>query len=140
MSRNGIASWLDPKSPISRYGYGIGQFIALTLAGALLRPIDSIMLQNRSAVSIGLVLVGAIVVLGLMTLLTAKRLLDVGWSQYWTLMMSGPILMNALLAIGRSNPGLLHAAFIPVGLLSVLGGALIVALLVMSGRVASPLD
>jgi hypothetical protein len=98
------------------------------------------MLQGRSTVSIALVLVGAAVVLSLMSLLAAKRLLDVGWSQYWTLMMSGPILMNALLAVGRSNPRLLRAAFIPVGLLFVLGGALIVVLLVKSGRVGLQID
>ena len=131
MLRNRIADWLNPKLPVSRYGYGIGQFIALMLAGALLRLIDSIMLQNRSAVSIAMVLASAIVVLGVMTLLTAKRLLDVGWSQYWTLAMSGPILMNVLLTVGRSNPELLRRALIPVGLLLVVCGALIVALLVM---------
>jgi uncharacterized membrane protein YhaH (DUF805 family) len=124
----------NPKSPISRNEYGIGQFVALILAGALLRPIDSVMLQNRPTSSIILVLVGAILVLSLMSLLAAKRLLDVGWSQYWTLMMSGPTLMYALLAVGRSNPGLLRAALIPVGLLFVLGGALIVALLVMPSK------
>jgi uncharacterized membrane protein YhaH (DUF805 family) len=96
------------------------------------------MLQGKSTVSIALVLVGAAVVLSLMSLLAAKRLLDVGWSQYWTLMMSGPILMYALLAVGRSNPGFLRAALIPVGLLLVLAGALIVALLVKPGPSRSP--
>ena len=134
MLRNSIASWLDPKSPIGRNEYGIGQFVALMLAGALLRPIDSVMLQNRSSVSIALVLVGATVVLSLMSLLAAKRLSDVGWSRYWTLTMLGPTLMYALLAVGRFNPGFLRAALIPVGLLLVLGGALIVALLVMPSK------
>ena len=134
MLRNSIASWLDPKSPIGRNEYGIGQVVALMLAGALLRPIDSVMLQNRSSVSIALVLVGATVVLSLMSLLAAKRLSDVGWSRYWTLTMLEPTLMYALLAVGRSNPGFLRAALIPVGLLLVLGGALIVALLVMPSK------
>jgi len=140
MRRNGIANWLDPKSPISRNAYGIAQFVALVLAGALLGPIDSIMLQGRSSVSIALVLVGATAVLSVISLLAAKRLLDIGWSQYWTLMMFGPFLMYALLAMGRSNPGLLRAAFIPVGLLFVLGGALVAALFVKPSRVALPLN
>jgi uncharacterized membrane protein YhaH (DUF805 family) len=140
MWRKSVVNWLDPKSPISRNEYGIRQFIALVLAGALLGPIDSVMLQSRSTVSIVLVLVGATAVLSLISLLTAKRLLDVGWSRYWTLMMLGPVLMYALLAVGRLSPGLLHAAFIPVGLLFALGGALIAALFVKPGRVALPLN
>jgi uncharacterized membrane protein YhaH (DUF805 family) len=140
MRRNGIANWLDPKSPISKNQYTIAQFVALVLAGALLGPIDSIMLQSRSNVSIASVLIGTTAVLSLISLLTAKRLLDVGWSQYWTLIMFGPALMYALLAVGRSNPGLLRAAFIPVGLLFVIGGALVAALFVKPGRVALPLD
>lgn len=49
-------------------------------------------------------------------------------------MMFGPALMYALLAIGRSNPGLLRAAFVPVGLLFILGGALVAALFVKPSR------
>lgn len=134
MLRNSIASWLDPKSPIGRNEYGIGQVVALMLAGALLRPIDSVMLQNRSSVSIALVLVGATVVLSLMSLLAAKRLSDVGWSRYWTLTMLEPPLCTRSLQWDSSNPGFLRAALIPVGLLLVLGGALIVALLVMPSK------
>jgi uncharacterized membrane protein YhaH (DUF805 family) len=129
-----ITGWFDPKLPINRNTYGFAQFVVLVIASALLGQIDSVMLHNRSTASTIFVLFGAILILSLMSILTAKRLLDVGWSRYWTFAMLGPVLMYALLAVGRSNVPLLRLVFIPVVLLFILGGVLIAALFVKSSR------
>ena len=119
MWRTYMARWIDPRWPIGRLAFGLTQFVAISLAQALLGPIDSIMLRNRSTVSMTLVFGCAAVVLGLMGMATVKRLLDVGWTRYWAILTSGPILIYSLLAIGRSNPLFLKAGVIPAGLLSI---------------------
>lgn len=132
-----IIELLNVRKPLGRTEYGLAQLASIILLGAFLRPMDSVMLQGRSLASITLVLIGMVATLSLVSLWTAKRLLDVGWSQTWALMLIGPFLMYALLAVGRSNPGLLRAAFIPVGLLFIIGCGLIAALFVKPGRETS---
>jgi uncharacterized membrane protein YhaH (DUF805 family) len=140
MSHRGvrITQWLDPRVPISRTKYLVAQLITVMLGGALLDRVDSVLLQGWSAVLIALVLTGAAAVLALMSLLTVKRLLDIGWSRRWALLMLGPVLMYSLLAIGRSNQALIRAVFFPVVLLFVFGAALMAALFVRPGTQGQP--
>ena len=134
MPRNGLACWIDPRLPIGRSIYFIEQFFAIILAQALLKQIDSIGLRGFSAPRIALTLIGACALFAAMGIVMAKRLLDVGWSRYWTFLIFGPVLLYSLLAVGRSNAGLLRVALIPIVLLFVPCCALIAALFVRPGR------
>lgn len=121
-------------SPMSKSSYGVQQFVAILVALGLLRFVDSIGLRGWEPVSIAAVLTGTLATLTFIGILTFKRLLDVGWSRYWCLLIAGPILMYSLLAIGRSWPALLREAAIPVGALFLAGCALIVVLFVVPGK------
>jgi hypothetical protein len=126
---------IDPRWPIGRLAFGITQFVAISLAQALLGPIDSIVLKNCSAVSMSLVFGSTSAALCLMGIATVKRLLDVGWPRYWAILISGPMLMHLLLAVGRSNPQFLRATVVPAGLLSMAYFGLMIILLVTPMRV-----
>jgi uncharacterized membrane protein YhaH (DUF805 family) len=129
--------WFDPRSPMSKSSYGVQQFVAILVAMELLRVVDSIGLRGWEPVSIAAVLIGTLATLTFIGLLTLKRLRDVGWSHYWCLLITGPVLMYSLLAIGRSSPALLREAVIPVGALFLAGCGLIVILFVIPGKEAT---
>jgi len=135
---NFVVRCVDPRCPISKKQYGVQQFVAILLACALLGPLDSIGQRGWQISAIILVFLSTSVVLGAMVILALKRLLDVGWSRYWSLLIIGPVLMYSLLAIGRSDTVLLRSAIIPVGILFAAGCGLIVVLFLKTSRADGP--
>lgn len=126
--------WIDPRCRIGRAGFAVAQFILISLAQALLRSINSAELRHVSTQSMVLAPIGSAVVFALMYIFTAKRLLDVGWSWRWALLVSGPTLIYLLLAVWHPTPEIFRALIIPPSLLFLGFCGLVLLLLVLPGK------
>ena len=113
----------DPRIPLTRIGFVIavciGSGIEGTIRGRLCSPEGS-----TKVLYVACVLVLSI----LLTIMTAKRLLDVGWSRRWTFVILGPVLSDIVFGIGNANSVILKNALYPL-LISYIGYLLLVVVL-----------
>lgn len=98
---NLLKRWLDPNIPVGPTGFTIIQVVGLMLESFVRRWIWT----GNASTKLPL-LVGAIMMFAVMGIATAKRLLDVDRSRWWTVLITGPVLLDILSAI--------HAKFSPV--------------------------
>lgn len=108
---------LAPEVPIGRAWYAVAQFLLMILARLLLYPIHELAYRGPSVEPIVGVFVATVAVFGMMYILAVKRLLDVGWSRRWALLISGPVLIYLLLALRPLSRSFFTWAILPVGLL-----------------------
>ena len=119
-----LKRWLDPAVPDESTGFTVIQVVGLVLEGALRQWI-----WTGDATTKLLLLVGAIAMFTVMAIATAKRLLDVWRSRWWTVLITGLVLLDILSAIhAKASPTLRFAAILCV-VLSV-GDLALVAVLI----------
>jgi uncharacterized membrane protein YhaH (DUF805 family) len=107
---NQIKGWFDPALPVGSTGFTIVQVVGLILESILRRWIWA----GDGAMRV-LLLVGAMGMFAVMAIATAKRLLDVCRSRWWTVLITGLVLLDMLSAIhAKSSPVLRFAAILCV--------------------------
>ena len=118
-----LKHWFDPRVPIGRIGFALTQLIGSGIEGALRNRISPTE-GNTKVLFISCVLALA----ALLAIVTIKRLVSIGWSRRWTLVILGPVLFDILFGIGSTNSPLLKMAFYPL-LVSYIGYLLLVVVL-----------
>ena len=121
---NLLKRWLDPTVPLGSTGFTVIQVVGLTLESLLRRWIWA-----GDAMMKFLLLVGAMVMFAIMAIATARRLLDVCRSRWWTVLISGLVLLDILSAIHAKASASLQLSAILCGVLSV-GYLALVAVLI----------
>lgn len=104
-----IQRWFDPRVPVGRIGFVIAQCVGSGIEGILRRRMWP---TGDSAKVLFVVCVLTLSVV--LATVTAKRLLDAGWSYRWTFAILGPALFDILFGIGSANSAFLKMAFYPL--------------------------
>lgn len=91
-----LRRWLDPGYPIGRVSFGIVQWGGIVSDRALTRWMSS----GATAIPLA---AGLVIVFAIMGVTAARRLLAVGLSRAWALVMLGPALFELMLVVGRVN-------------------------------------
>jgi uncharacterized membrane protein YhaH (DUF805 family) len=134
--RRASLHWIDPECRIGRVGFSIALFLLISLAQALLRPINSIDYRRSSIGLVLEILVASVAVFSLMCVFLVKRLMDVGLSRYWALLISGPIFLYSLFAFHCQDVSLVKVLMIPaVSLFLVFIGLTLILLAIPSKSV-----
>lgn len=103
-----LKRWLNPSVPMESAGFTVIQVVGLVLEGALRQWI-----WTGDATTRFLLLVGAMAMFAVMAISTAKRLLDVWRSRWWTVLITGLIVLDILSAIhAKASPTLRFAAIV----------------------------
>jgi uncharacterized membrane protein YhaH (DUF805 family) len=118
-----IQRWFDPRVPVGRIAFVIAQCLGSGIEGALRRKMWPLGASTKT------LFVACVLMLTLfLVTLTAKRLLDAGWSRGWTFAILGPALFDILFGTGNANSAFLKMAFYPL-FVSYVGYMLLVVVL-----------
>jgi uncharacterized membrane protein YhaH (DUF805 family) len=129
--------WIDPGYRIGRAGFSIALFLLISFAQTFLRPINSIDYQRSSIGPVLEIFVASVAVFSLMCVFVVKRLLDVGLSKYWALLISGPIFLYLLFAVNTKLTAV-KWLILPAGLLFLAFIVLVVVLIALPSKAGGP--
>lgn len=105
---NLLKRWLDPSIPTGSVGFTVIQAFGLVLEGVLRPRIWAADLAVKTLLTACMMLVFAI-----MAIATTKRLVDVCWSRWWTVLIGGFVLLDALSALhAKTSPLLIFVAIL----------------------------
>ena len=129
--RRGIArvrDWLNMRSAIGRTWFGVAQLLSLSMSGALFPRHSLSKLQEVAFIG------GTTAVFLFWGIMTAKRLLDIGWSRAWAMLALAPAAAWMLQASPQSRTAASSGIVLTLGILSVLYLLLTILLVLLPGR------